>query len=153
MPRRERSAVFQVAGNGAEDHFDAGWLGDPQDVLKIPLEILIDALLAWIIRPDLMVEKHLHSAPGGPPGRFRSETPKQRVEQLSDLRGFKREGETDKTKPGRLRAEYCAGAKRSNEFVVAHIDDPHIAFASGAVARNGQDHMGIDGCHGGANHF
>src|SRR2546430_13458766 len=110
-------------------------------------------MMSWISRPDLMVDKHLHSAPGGLPGCFRSETPKQRVKQLSDLRGFKREGETDKTKPGGLRAEYCAGAKRSDEFVVAHVDDPHIALASGAVARNGQDHMGIDGCHGGGYDF
>src|SRR5215471_11885108 len=46
------------------------------------------------------------------------------------------------------RSEYGASAKRADHFVVAHVNNPQIAITLPAFARNGQNHVRIDGGHG-----
>ena len=153
MGRGKGRAVLQVDRHRAHDQTHARLPSDGQQVGKVLLEVPIDTAQARLIRAHLLIEKHGHAAPFARRRRAFLPPHAQRLQRLPGAGGLKREARAD-DRPGRnLRAKNRAGSERADHFVVAHVDHPDVAPGAGAVARDGQDDVGVDAGHGGVHHL
>src|SRR5262249_6102259 len=121
--------------------------------IKLTSKIPISPLPDWRVEPDLVLLEHAQPSPGLLPAPFRSNHFGQSLEELADLCGFRRQARPNNPQPRRLWAEHCSRAEGSNNFVVAHVDDPEIAIEFRALTSNRQNGVRVYRGHRGANNL
>src|SRR5262245_26806071 len=95
MRRSKRRAIQQIDRHSAYNNSDAMAPSGIDYVFKVALEVSINALHTRVVRPDLLVQKHLHPMPFITVRSRSFERPKQRVEQLPRTCPFQCERSTN----------------------------------------------------------
>jgi hypothetical protein len=88
MARRERGAVLQVYGDGANDHPGARTHAGPADVGKVLPEVRVRRLQGRVDGADLAARKHFHAAPEFWAAALRPERASDVREELPGPRGL-----------------------------------------------------------------
>src|SRR6202000_2449450 len=101
-------------------------------------EVVINALLARVARRQAIAHEHLHSVPLRRAGMIFAQATSQSHQRLAKSRFLESEIETHKSKRRRLGAKNRCRAKWPDHFVIAHVNEPEIAFVFGAFARDGK---------------
>ena len=138
----ERRAVPQVHRHRAHDDFRARRVALVNNRIQIFAEVLMHPRHARIIALHLLLEKHLHAAPLHGAARAEGTEPLHEAKLLHPQR------RANKTQSRHLLPKHRAAAERSHHFVVAHVDDPHVAFQRPAVLRDFADDVRVDRGHG-----
>src|SRR5580692_3710601 len=99
--------------------------------------MIINRAHARVVSADLLVEKHFHAAPFAFVRRRLLNFPTQGVNELAYARGFQGQVGANQSKWWSLLTEHRAGTKRSDNFIVAHINYPNIGTRDGAITGNG----------------
>ena len=126
---------------------------EPDDVRQIFREAVINAIHARVGRAHLLAEKHFHAAPFAFAGRRRVKLVEQRIEKFPGARRLEGKTGADERQRRSLPAKNRPSTERADHLVVAQVDHPNITAGTSAVARDGQDDMGIDAGHRGVRHF
>src|SRR5215469_4510751 len=146
MQRTKWSTVLQIASDGAQNNRHAGILSRAQNAVQVLFKVVIDPEPVWIVVSKLMLFKHVQATPCRWGGGM---TPSlhQAIHPLAGFCRFQRDGGANQRYSRHARTEYSAPAKRADDFVVAHVNDPQIALMPGAFTCNGRNHVRIDGGH------
>ena len=140
--RGKRRTVPQIHGHRADDNFRARLVSHTHDVLQVLAKMLMHVLQSWIISAHLLFEKHLHPAPLARSARA------ERRQQLHDAKLFQPQRRANEREARSLPPENRPTAEGADDFVIAHVDDPHITFERRAVAGDFADDVRVNRGHG-----
>ena len=92
------------------------------DVIKVVAEMGVNIRHARIAAAHTLFEKHLHPSP------LDRAALADVTEPLHEAKLLQPDRRTDESETGHLLPEHRPAAKRADDFVVTHVDDPHVAF-------------------------
>ena len=150
--RAERRAVLEVRGHAAQDHRHPRGNSGLKDRVQIHLEVPVNPFLSRVARGKLPIQEHLQATPTA--RLFAGAKPSRKCHQsLTEPGPLQSQVGTHCPARRRLRAEDGAGAERAKEFVVSHVDDPHVPVVLGTFTRYRHNGMRVNRRHRHANHL
>src|SRR5258708_5914935 len=113
--------------------------------MQVLLEVAINSFLERATWSDLIVEEHAHAAPCDCFMVLTAQLAAQLHEPLTGAQSLHR-GDQAHHRPGRrLGAKYRRRSKRSNHFIVTHVNNPQVPLMLGALDGDWQDDIRVNG--------